>query len=369
MKIGIDARIYVPVPSGMGRYALNLLKSISSNDSKNEYFVFKHISIKEPIVNKENFHEISLRWQTDSFVNIFFGSKKINSFKLDIFHSLYPMLPYNINAKYKILTLHDLGWIDYPHLLKPSTSLHRFFGKHFMKIALGKYFKKADYIIAVSESTRASAINNFNLSPNKIKTIYLAADQYPQKYSLNELPDKLKDKRYILSLGNTNPHKNVMGILKAFKILSTKHPEIILVIVGRGDTILDLNKLISRLKLNEKIFFFQSIPDKIMLPILKNALLLAFPSFYEGFGLPILEAMTLGCPVLTSNVSAPSEIAGDAAIKVNPWSVEEIASGMEKIITDTSLREKLIQKGYEHANRFSWDKVAKETLKVYQKFE
>jgi len=170
---------------------------------------------------------------------------------------------------------------------------------------------------------------------------------------------------FILSLGHTRPYKNIPRVIEAFHQVTTRHPEVHLLIAGRGDGYPALQRLTRTLGLC-RVHFLGQLTDRELVAHYRNALFLAFPSLVEGFGLPLVEALASGCPVLTSRDSAMSEIVGDAAVLVDPTSVDSIANGMNRLIEEPALRRNLALRGPQRAAQFTWTKCAEQTLEVYR---
>ena len=216
----------------------------------------------------------------------------------------------------------------------------------------------SDAIIVDSQSTQKDVSTFFSIPENKINVVHLASDMKPRN---GYLPSKYGIKGdYLLFVGTVEPRKNLLRLIEAFNQLD---PKLKLVIVGVSGWD---NKAVYKTK-NPNIIFTGYVPEKDLPIFYGNARLLVYPSLYEGFGIPILEAMHCGCPVITSNISSMPEVAGDAALLVDPYSVEEIKRAVQRLLGDVKLRKKLIDNGYRQASRFSWEKTANETIKVYEK--
>jgi glycosyltransferase involved in cell wall biosynthesis len=224
----------------------------------------------------------------------------------------------------------------------------------------------ADRIITMSENTKKSIVEYFNIEPSKITVIYEGVDEkfkpYDKKEVISVLSHYAIERPYLLAVGTLEPKKNYIKLLKAYKALKT---DLDLVIVGKkGWKADDIFKTIEALGLKErvKLLGYIHIDD---LPYLYNgAEIFVFPSLYEGFGLPLLEAMACGVPVVCSNTSSLDEISGDAALKFNPESTDEIVSQIKRLINDNELQDTLHNKGAKRAKLFSWDKTAQQTLAV-----
>jgi len=373
LRIGINARYLQRQMTGIERYTSELIRNLGRMDSKDKFMLFfnKHERLPNlrfadniiPYVSRFPTKRVMLRILWEELFLYFEIRKK----KLDIFHGpsfVVPLIKPK-NCKY-VITIHDLSWFLYPESFT-------FFNKLFFKIFLPVSILNSDRIIADSLSTKGDIIRFFNVNPSKIEVIYLGIDDSfikPLRSERNE--DILRKyglpKDYILSIGSLLPRKNVVNIIKAFNELKKKGLNDKLVIIGKKAWLYDqIFSVINDFNIEREIIFTGYVDDKDLPFLYSRAKLLLFPSLYEGFGLPILEAMACGCPVITSNVSSMPEVAGDAALLVNPDSVDSIVLAMEKILYNDKMRESLISKGYIQARRFNWKRTAKQTLALYRK--
>jgi len=246
----------------------------------------------------------------------------------------------------------------------------------YLRTLLPKSIKNADMIIAVSENTKKDIINCFNISSDKIQVVYEGVDDFfkiiNDKGRLEQVRKKYNiSKDFILNVSMITPRKNLITLIKAFKLLrDSKNIKCQLVIAGgKGWWYEDVFKTVSALRLEDEVIFTGYVPDEDLLYLYNAATLFAYPSLYEGFGLPILEAMSCGCPVVASNVSSIPEVCEDAALMINPKDVEELSQAMYKLIIEGSLRQMLIKKGLERVKQFSWRKTAEQTLEIYNKLK
>ena len=211
----------------------------------------------------------------------------------------------------------------------------------------------------VSNFSKKELVELYKINPDKIEVIYEGVPELPEvrEEFIQKTLAKFKiDRPYFLYIGNWRPRKNLLGLIEAFKLFREKGGDYLLVIGGRKDKrFLDLEKEILDNQLEGKVVLTDTLSRKETTSLYKKTEALTFPSFYEGFGLTVLEAQSLGVPVLTSNTSSLPEVAGKAALYVNPYNIEEIAKGMERIAFDEDLRKDLIQTGYENIKRFSWE--------------
>ena len=283
----------------------------------------------------------------------------LKKYKIDLLFSPSPAAPFFY--KNKIVVIHDCAYDRFKEFENTLSKIY------FRLIFYGaKYFSKK--IVTVSNFSKKELIKLYKIQPNKIAVIYEGVPELPKvdDKSLQDTLNKFNINRpYFLYIGNWRPRKNLPGLIKAFKLFKEKGFDYLLVIGGRKDKrFLDLEKEIKNNQLEGKVILTDTLSQEEVAALYKGAKALTFPSFYEGFGLPVLEAQSLGIPVLTSNTSALPEVAGDSVLYVNPYKVKEIAKGMEKIALDAKLRKDLIQKGYENIKRFSWQKAAKQLLNL-----
>ncbi|MEN4017617.1 MAG: glycosyltransferase family 1 protein [Methanobacterium sp.] len=236
--------------------------------------------------------------------------------------------------------------------------------------------KKADRIITISNHTKYDLIKETNISPDKVETIYLGVDEQfrelPQKEVENVKKKYKLPEKFILYVGSEQSRKNLPVLIKAFKkLLETFNLQNIkLVKVGRPQIKESQRKkifnLIDKLNLQKHIIFIEYVPEEDIASIYNAADIFVFPSFYEGFGLPPLEAMACGTPVITSNVTSLPEVVGDAGIMINPHNIDGLANKMYELLTNDGLKDDLRKKGLNRAKLFSWDKTAHETFKIYE---
>jgi len=280
-------------------------------------------------------------------------------------HFNAPIFP--IRAEKRIVTVHDVFHLAFSHLYNP---IEGFYAKFLIKNAC----VRSDLIITVSNFSKSEIIKYLDIEEKKIKVIYNGVNHRLFKiYSKNELEEFKRNlnlpERFLLYVGNVKPHKNLRSLIFAFESLMEKEKDLYLIIVGRkegfikGDELLE-EKLYKREKLREKIIFTGYI-EKKNLPLIYNlATLFVFPSLYEGFGLPPLEAMACGCPVIASNIPPFREVLKDAAFYVDPYDVESIKEGILIVLNDSKLREYLAAKGLDLVKNYSWEKSAQEHIEI-----
>ncbi len=377
MIIGIDIRMLARgTRSGIEEYTINLLSKMLNLDSSIKYKLFyngykktklEYSFLKLPNVQLKEYR-IPNRLFDASFQ--FLNYPKIDKILkgIDIFFSPH-IFSSAVSKKCKIVTtFHDLSFESYPKFY--ST------GKNYWHFLMNpkKQAEKADKIIAVSKSTKDDLIKTYGIRPEKIKVIYSGIRLGSGIWDLGSGILKVKKKynlpkKYILYLGTLEPRKNIIGLIKAFEILNTKYKilntEYHLVIAGsKGWLYNDIFKIAKNSLVKNNIIFTGFIENKDKYVLYSLADLFVYPSFYEGFGFPPLEAMAYGTPVITSNFSSLPEAVGGAAIMINPYNLDELAKSMKMVLSDEHLQNNLIKKGFEQIKKFSWQRCAEETLEA-----
>ena len=375
MKILIDAFGIVDKTTGVGQYSLQLLNALSEIDSRNEYYIClqKKLYDNHPIFNLRDKQNIFLIRDDVPAIGpkkqfYYYKLLRRNCFKFDLFHSLNSELPIFGSLK-SIVTFHDLKYIKYPYFLNRFSTIKSKYLKYTMK----KGAEKASKIIAVSQSTKEDIIHLLGIGKDKITVVYEASNlgMYSGKNddTTSEILKKYSiQKPYFLYVGEKRPHKNLEGLIKAFAIFKEKYDSrnISLVLTGKKySTYHEYIATAENLGVKDSLIFTGFIPDKHLKAVYSEAETLLLISFYEGFGIPILEAMECGIPVITSNISSMPEVAGEAALLVDPNNIQEIVEKMNNIVNSKTLRKQLIESGFKRVKQFSWETTARQTLKVY----
>ncbi|MBU2699026.1 glycosyltransferase involved in cell wall biosynthesis [Sporomusaceae bacterium BoRhaA] len=372
MKIFLDGVSLINKDlGGVGYYCYNLIKHLQQVDRENNYTVIYNKSklktlglIKAPEKKVSYPYRNILRILGPHF--LYHVPLECFTGNFDIYHGTgYVFLPTR-KAK-KVITVHDLVSKHFPEILTPSNL-------YFQEKQVPYYANKADRIIAVSQSTKNDLVNFLQINPNKIDVTYLAADKIYQPLDMEDPNFTVIRKKYslpekfILHIGTLNERKNIPTTLQSFYRLCIKGCEHDLVLVGgKGNAYDDVMAMITKLRLENRVKYI-GYTDIADLPYLYNlADLFLHVSKLEGFGLPVLEAMQCGTPVLVSNGSSLPEIVQEAGIMANPLDVDDIEKKMEIILQDEQLRRELSLKGIRQAEKFSWEKMARETIETYQK--
>jgi glycosyltransferase involved in cell wall biosynthesis len=365
MRIGIDARLVYYSRAGIGQYILRLVDALARLETGPEEFVLLQ-SRKDStrIVDRPNFSHRSLWTPSHHRLEQQFLPLELGRARLDLLHSPDFIPPFRRNFQ-SVITIHDLAFLLYPHFLTNESA--RYYGQ------IDQAVRRTDHIIAVSESTRRDTINLLGVAEQKITVIYEAANPIYRQIELEQAKRFVSqtykiDEDYVLFVSTIEPRKNLPALLQAFSKLRDAHkrPEKLVLAGRRGWLSEEVFDTIERLKLSNDVLLLGRVPSEHLVYLYNAARVLVHPSFYEGFGLPPLEAMNCGVPTVVSNVSALPEVVGDASILIDPNDVDELMVAVLRVLTDEGLRNDLIAKGLKRAEMFSWERSARETLQVYR---
>jgi len=362
--IGLDARMVGPTPSGLGTYARELARALVARDPRTIFVVIRRADSLSPIVEGANVRDAVIASPLDAPGNLMRGGE-ISRLGLDLYHSLHHFVPLALRVPRVVVTLHDLIWIEHRDLIVDGRfgALNRaathVYARAAMRLALGR----ADRVIAVSaySASRAAAWLRWPLSQIAVVHHGVDAGAYPPART-----DAPARPPFFLVLGNTRPYKNVPAALHAFAIVARTHRDAELVVAGRGDSVRQLQPLAQRLGIARRVRFPGPVSHAELLALLHGATALVFPSFVEGFGLPVLEAMAAGCPVVASTAPTLTEVAGDAALFCDPRDPAAFASAMGMLVDDAERRLELGSRGRARAAEFTWLDAADRTLAVYR---
>jgi glycosyltransferase involved in cell wall biosynthesis len=375
MIIGIDIRMLASGnKTGVEEYTCQLLKSMLPLNSEIKFKLFYSGYNKQELnfdwINLPNVELIDFKFPNrvlDTSLRFLDFPKMENLMgKMDIFFSPHIFLTSNQKNCKKIATFHDLSFEKYPEFYSKS--------KNFWHFSMNpkRQAQKADRIIAVSNSTKQDLVEIYGIKPQKIKVIYSGLNPLFKKEVTEEKKKEVSQKyklseKYILYLGTLEPRKNISSLIKAFAKSKQngflRNTNTKLVIAGtKGWLYQTIFNTASELNLAEEIIFTGFIEEEDKPALYEMAQLFIYPSFYEGFGFPPLEAMARKTPVITSNISSIPEAVEDAALIINPCNIDEIKQAMESIISDKKLAQKLIERGLGKIDKFNWEKCGKETL-------
>lgn len=368
MRIGFDATAIPVNRAGAGVYIFQLIKALALKNNLHEYFVFGNSHILEEMdLDNERFHRIEvplqstlkrMLWEQISFPN---EAKKLG---IDLIHSPHYTMPLQASCR-TVVTFHDMTFFSMPQV-------HGRFRRIFFRNMMRASSRTATRLLSNSECTRQDMCRLLHIPLEKVTLTPLAADKLFRK--LESLQTAAICSRYglisnqfLLFVGVLEPRKNIPSLLRAYARLAVDSPERPLVIVGKKGWMYErIFQTVQQLGLENKVIFTGYVPEEDLAGLYNGATLFIYPSQYEGFGLPVLEALQCGAPVITSNLSSLPEVAGDCAVYVSPKEDREIEGAMRLLIKDEGLANRLRRDGPIRAAGFSWELCAERTLEAYQ---
>jgi len=368
IRVGINASKYFGINTGVGRYTSNLCNTISKCKDGNDYYFYLpgrnstcwndkiEVQLEEQGIFLQN-NTLRILWE-QILLPI-----KINKDMLDLFHYTDHAMSLVQRRHPVVITVHDIAYIRFPDLLNKTRQVYK-------KYILSLSVKRADVIIADSHSTKLDIIEFFKVDEKKIKVIHLGVESRfrpinnVERYrTRNNLPSKM-----ILNIGTLEPRKNVVTLVRAFKRLQERgHKDYVLTIAGEKGWLYE--KIFEEIESSgmEKSIRILGVVRDEDLPLLYNcADLFVYPSLYEGFGLPPLEAMACGVPIITSNTSSLPEVVGNAGIMVDPNDIESLSDEMYRVLEDEELKHRMSRDGLKRSKMFTWEKMVKEVLETYK---
>lgn len=373
MRIGIDYTPAYEQGGGIGRLTRDLLTALSRLDNETAYklFVSGATSEKMPPALATNFQwkptSLSPKWLARIWhrtrlplpVEVFTG-------QIDLFHATDFTLPPTLPKTKTIVTVHDLSFVRVPNTASPSL-------KAYLDTVVPRSVRNATHVIADSQATKDDLIDLYGIDRNKITVLLSGIDSRflfvdsVDSYMTMRNKYKLSNRPYIFTIGTIQPRKNYSRLIQALKILRDTGYDLQLVIAGGKGWLEDeMYKTLAETKLEDYVKLIGFADDEDVAELYSGAECVAFPSLYEGFGFPVLESMACGTAVVTSNVSSLPEVAGNAALMVDPYNVEAIADAIQRIIDDNSLKQTLIERGFEQAKKFTWENSARNLQTIYQ---
>lgn len=375
MRIGIDARFYGGVfGKGLGRYVEQLILALQELDKVNKYVIFlqkENWDSFQPA--RSNFEKVLSPYRWYSIEEQVHMPRLLARADLDLVHVPHFNIPIFSRVPL-VVTIHDLIITHYPTRHASTRGAIGYLAKQIgYRFAISRAVRRARCIFAVSRFTKDDLMRSFHVRESKIVVTY---EGVAEKMSEPSAHDGLMPRRlalthpYILYVGNAYPHKNLERLIRAFQILSASKNvphNLQLVLVGREDYFYSrIRRQAESMGLKDAIRFAGGVSDQELSALYRHAQLFVFPSLYEGFGLPPLEAMAHRTPVVAARSSSLPEILGDAAQYCNPFEERDIALQMQTVLTDSTLKDVLISRGERRAAKFTWRKCAAHTLSAYQ---
>lgn len=359
MRVLLDATCIVDQPTGAGFYAYNIIRSLVHVESSDDYVILvqKKLSRSHPLFQLEVAGKVKIFSQPIPVIG--FSRDILLSFYLwrtggqyDVFVSFMPYLPFFYSHPNSIITIHDLGYLKFPNFFKKP------WHKIYFKFILKHSFAKASKIITVSNSTKDDLIEKFLVKNEKISVVY--GDSALKFDDINSGESSV-GQPFFLYVGERRPHKNLENLIRAFRIFKNNDVNnYFLKLVGKdyGGYTAKLKKVVEELNLQNSVIFIDQVADADLKFLYEQSFALILVSFYEGFGLPLVEAMKCGKAIIASNVYSLPEIAGNAALYVDPNNLDDLVAKMNMLVVDTALREQLSKNGRIRGENFSWDKSA-----------
>jgi len=367
MIIGFDAKRFFHNKTGLGNYSRDLIRILAQYHPENTYLLYNpkpkkidRISIDGKII-VEHLPETKNNKKLSSLWRLFSVSSQIKKDKVEIYHGLSGEIPvglYKTGVK-TVVTIHDLIFMRYPNL-------YSFFDRKIQYFKFKYAVNKADLVIAISEQTKKDIVTYLNINPEKIKLIYQGCAQEFKEEIPSEFTELTRKKynlnsNFVLNVGTIEKRKNVLSVIKAIKDIDTQ-----LVIIGKKTSYFnEISNYISENNLQNKVVFLENVELKELASIYRMATIFIYPSVFEGFGIPIIEALYSKTPVITSKGGCFLEAGGDNSIYINALNSEEIRVQIVELLANTEKRDFLKQKGYEFAQKFNDDKIAKNWIDTY----
>jgi glycosyltransferase involved in cell wall biosynthesis len=365
VRIAIDARKLRDY--GIGTYVRNLLRHLSRLDHDTEYVLICRAA-DCALVDEfgENFRAVAETAPAYSLREQLRIPLDLRREGIDLFHAPHYVLPPLAPCK-AVVTIHDCIHLRFPQYL-PNRLAYAY-----ARSSLWFATHRSNRVLTVSEASKRDILRYYRVPEKKIDVIYNAIDERFGEIPTAEEVERVRERYqlndpFVLYAGNIKPHKNLERLIEAFHTLRRDGPETVKLLII-GDEISKyaaLRRAVHKYKLHKHVRFFGFVPDKTLAILYRLAGVFVFPSLYEGFGLPPLEAMASGTPVITSNVSSLPEVVGDAALLIDPYDPDAIANAMRRVLTEPALREDLRQRGLMRVKEFSWDRSVRRVHEIYE---
>jgi glycosyltransferase involved in cell wall biosynthesis len=364
MRVGIDARIVHYARGGIPTYVLYLLRGLAALDVDMDYYVLHSRKDRNPPLPGPNFHPVACWTPSHHRLERWALGAEVARLRLDLLHTT-DFIPPVLGCRRSVITIHDLNFLYYPQFLTAES--HRYYNRQ-----IEWAVQRADHILADSHATKSDLVSLLDVPLERITVVHLAADpafrplaegqarRVAAQYGL--------EPGYLLFVGTLEPRKNLPGLLQAYRLLRdaqvTASP--LAIVGGKGWLYDEVFERVETLGLKGHVRFLHDVPNADLPGLYNAASVLATPSFYEGFGLPALEAMACGTPVVVADRASLPEVVGKAGLLVNPEDVDHIAQALTRVLTDEALRARMQTLGLAQAARFTWERTAQATLAVYR---
>ncbi len=374
MHIAIDYTSAIRQRAGIGTYTRSLVAALLAQDSNNRYTLLtsgrpdypllfpraENVRIHSLPISERSLNVLWQRWHMFIPATLFTGPA-------DIYHGPDFVLPPLAKKTRKIVTIHDLAFLTHPEYSTPALA-------DYLRQAVPRAIATADVVATISHEVSRTLIEHLHTPREKLVVVPNGVSAAFRRISDPIILDATRYKfnlkqPFVLAVGTLEPRKNHASLIKAFhQVHKKKNGPVQLVIAGgTGWRYEETRQLVAELKLEKKVRFLGRVSELELITLYSLAAVFAFPSFFAGFGIPVLEAMACGAPVITANTSSLPEVAGDAALLVDPHNSDQLAAAITRLLTDEQLREELRQKGYQRAQHYNWEVSARKMLTIYQK--
>ena len=370
MNIAVDGRVLQGKTTGIGKYVDQVLSALSKIDKENSYYIFfNYKDISEVKNYGQNFQNVKVPFFKIILEQIWFPVL-FRKYKIDLYFSPNHVLPIIKNSQ-TVVVIHDLAHLYFPQSL-PKKAF--WYYQTFIPGSL----KRADRIIAISESTKSDIVKFFDIESEKIKVLYPGVEKKKFEAKISkEHRKKIRNKLnlsndYLLTIGIFEFRKNYQRLIQAFNNIAKRFPELKLVMAGpKSKDFPNIQRLVQQYNLSDRVIFPGYLRQEEIITLYQEAKLFVFPSLYEGFGIPPLEAMAAGTPVVASCTSSIPEVVGNAAVLFDPKKPEAISKAIIEVLKDKNKEKQLILAGKKRVNlsQFDWCEVGKKTLEIFQALE
>lgn len=366
LRIALDARLVTYQRGGIGQYILHLIQELPQLDQDGDYTILRSRKERAPLApSAPGFREVKLWTPPHNRFEQIALPVELARLQFDLLHSPDFIPPWR-GRFHRLITVHDLTFLYYPQFLTAES-------RRYYNDQIERAVRIADHISADSSNTKDDLVRLLGVPPEKVTVVWLAPN--PIYRPLDEaacVPVLARlglSRGFLLFTGTLEPRKNVTGLLTAYRALCDRKASMPpLVLAGRrGWLYNEIFQQITKLKLTDRVRFAENLPNEDLIALYNASALFVLPSFYEGFGLPVLEAMACGTPVVCSERGSLKEIAGDAALLIHPDDLEGLADAMAHALEDESLRAQMRERGFANVTRFSWERTARETLGIYKR--